>query len=149
MDVKVKEFLVLSAVGLVGVAFYLLRRKAGSKRCLGLKEKAGVLKSEKASFVKVEAQPEGEAFFEAKPSSSLKKKTTEAMFNYNGYSWNAYEVLGVSVDSSLERVKEAFDKSVAELDPESQFFAEIAYKTIQNHLESERSGSGLKRSTAQ
>ena len=51
-------------------------------------------------------------------------------FNYNGHSWDAYEVLGLPAGSSLEKVEAAFKESIARVDVGSRPFMEAAYKAI-------------------
>lgn len=51
-------------------------------------------------------------------------------FNYNGHSWDAYEVLGLPAGSSLEKVEAAFKESIARVDVGSKPFMEAAYKAI-------------------
>jgi len=51
-------------------------------------------------------------------------------FNYNGHSWDAYEVLGVPAGSSPESVRKAYEGMLAKLDPESRELVELAYKAI-------------------
>jgi hypothetical protein len=51
-------------------------------------------------------------------------------FNYNGHSWDAYEVLGLPAGSSLEKVEAAYEESVARVDVGSRPFMDAAYKAI-------------------
>ncbi len=51
-------------------------------------------------------------------------------FNYNGHSWDAYEVLGLPAGSSLEKVDAAYEESVARVDAGSRPFMDAAYKAI-------------------
>lgn len=52
-------------------------------------------------------------------------------FNYNGHSFDAYEVLGVPAGSTLEEVRSAFDKCLKMHDTESQELFHLAFTAIQ------------------
>lgn len=62
-----------------------------------------------------------------------KTKSLNVIFNYNGYSWDAFEVLGLPAGSSREKVEEAYRASVKSVEPESRVFIETAYKAILTH----------------
>jgi hypothetical protein len=51
-------------------------------------------------------------------------------FMYNGHAWDACEVLGVSDDCNADELKLALEKSLKEVDDESQSFFEHAYETL-------------------
>lgn len=57
-------------------------------------------------------------------------KTLNVIFNYNGHSWDAYEVLGVPAGSQLRNVTAAYQLALRNSDPESHSFLETAYKSI-------------------
>lgn len=59
-------------------------------------------------------------------------KVLNVMFNYNGHSWDAYEVLGVPAGASLKIVTEAYQNAIRRSDKGSQEFLETAYKAILN-----------------
>ncbi len=46
-------------------------------------------------------------------------KALNVMFNYNGHSWDAYEVLGVPAGSNFENSFLAFEKLTKTMDQES------------------------------
>lgn len=52
------------------------------------------------------------------------------MFNWNGHSWDAYEVLGIPAGSNLKQVTKAFEEEMAKMDEESQAFIKKAYQAI-------------------
>lgn len=57
-------------------------------------------------------------------------RSLNVIFNYNGHSWDAYEVLGLPAGSSIERVKEAYQVRLSESDDSSKAFLQAAYKAI-------------------
>ncbi|MEN0058593.1 MAG: hypothetical protein AAGB31_07145 [Bdellovibrio sp.] len=59
-------------------------------------------------------------------------KALNVMFNYNGHSWDAYEVLGIPAGSSLMSVTEAYQTALRRCDASSMEFLETAYKAILN-----------------
>ena len=52
------------------------------------------------------------------------------MFNWNGHSWDAYEVLGLPAGSNLNQVKKAYEEEMAKMDEESRAFIQKAYEAI-------------------
>ncbi|MNL73123.1 hypothetical protein D3C87_1985380 [compost metagenome] len=52
------------------------------------------------------------------------------MFNYNGHSWDAYEVLGVPAGASMKIVTDAYQTALRKSDKESMEFLETAYNAI-------------------
>jgi hypothetical protein len=57
-------------------------------------------------------------------------KNLNVMFNYNGHSWDAYEVLGVPAGASMKIVTDAYQTALRNSDKESIEFLETAYKAI-------------------
>ena len=57
-------------------------------------------------------------------------KTLNVMFNYNGHTWDAYEVLGVPAGSNFENSFLAFEKLTREMDEESKSFMLAALEAI-------------------
>jgi hypothetical protein len=52
------------------------------------------------------------------------------VFNYNGHSWDAYEVLGLPAGSAPEKVEEAYRESLKNPDAGNKAFCEAAYQAI-------------------
>lgn len=67
-----------------------------------------------------------------KAESITEAKVLNVMFNYNGHSWDAYEVLGVPAGASLRIVTEAYQVAVQRSAKESMEFLETAYSAILN-----------------
>jgi preprotein translocase subunit Sec63 len=59
------------------------------------------------------------------------EKSLNAVFNWNGHSWDAYEILGVPAGSSAEAVDQAFREACTKADAESLPFLEAARAAIQ------------------
>lgn len=66
------------------------------------------------------------------------ERPLNVVFNYNGHSWDAYEVLGLPAGSSPEKVAHAFEASMKSIDKASQPFLEAAYAAIQSEWNSYR-----------
>lgn len=58
------------------------------------------------------------------------EKKLNVLFNYNGHTWDAYEVLGVPAGTSLEKVTEALQRELQKQDPSSHHFLQTAYQAI-------------------
>lgn len=52
------------------------------------------------------------------------------MFNWNGHLWEAHEVLGVKVGSSLEDIDRAFLTESEAVDPHSRAFLKMALRSL-------------------
>ncbi len=66
--------------------------------------------------------------------NNAQTKSLNQFFNYNGHTWDAYEVLGVPGGSSLEKVTAAYQKSLKSTSKESHEFLETAYKSILHRI---------------
>ncbi len=64
-------------------------------------------------------------------------KSLNVMFNYNGHSWDAYEVLGVPAGSSFETSFLAFEKLTKPMDSESKTFMLAALEAIRIQRQSD------------
>ena len=58
------------------------------------------------------------------------ERSLNVIFNYNGHSWEAYEILGAIPGSSQEEVKVSFNKSLSSVTADSREFIEAAYRAI-------------------
>jgi len=52
------------------------------------------------------------------------------LFNWNGHTWDAYEVLGLESGHDAPGVDQAFEKLHQHVDPESRAFIQAAYEAI-------------------
>lgn len=64
-----------------------------------------------------------------RPNDAI-EKSLNVMFNWNGHSWDAYEVLGVPAGSSRDSVTAAYHHARAKCDAESLPFLQAAYEAI-------------------
>lgn len=66
--------------------------------------------------------------FEASPNST--SKNLNVIFNYNGHSWDAFEVLGIPAGAKPSAVEEAYKKAIQSTDKSSHDFIRTAYEAI-------------------
>lgn len=55
-------------------------------------------------------------------------------FNYNGHSFDAYEVLGLPAGSSIEKAQAAFEQQIKASDESTREFFEAAIDAIAKHV---------------
>jgi hypothetical protein len=65
------------------------------------------------------------------PSPPPREKVLNVMFNWNGHTWDAYEVLGIPAGSSREAAQAAYQRVSAQCDSESLPFLKAALEAIQ------------------
>lgn len=65
-----------------------------------------------------------------KPDPLSQTKSLNVIFNYNGHSWDAFEVLGVPAGAKPAMVEEAYKKSLQATDKSSHDFIKTAYDAI-------------------
>lgn len=63
-------------------------------------------------------------------SSASGERSINVVFNYNGHSWDAYEVLGVPAGSSFEVVEAAYKDGLSRMEGTSRPFVEAAFQAI-------------------
>jgi hypothetical protein len=63
---------------------------------------------------------------------ATQEKSLNIFFNWNGHSWDAYEVLGVPAGASLDMVYKAFERAKAQADRETLPFLSAAYEAVVN-----------------
>ncbi|MBX3023170.1 MAG: hypothetical protein KF799_15960 [Bdellovibrionales bacterium] len=137
MPLQPKEFMLYYAAALVLALLLFTRRRP----------RRGMLLRLRSSFRKA-AQAEGASYGNAAESLSGRPSTEKfshirptgerplnVVFNYNGHSWDAYEVLGLPAGSSPENVEAAYKEGMQKVDIGSRPFLEAAYKAIQAQWE--------------
>lgn len=67
-------------------------------------------------------------------NDGVRVKSLNVMFNYNGHSWDAHEVLGVPAGAPMEMVEEAYQKTLTTTDASAHDFINTAYHAICNEL---------------
>lgn len=126
MDPKVKEFFVFSTALVVALVLYMLYRPKRPPSKLSMRMGNAATSSESQSsegyIQKKEVFEEGET-----PSGAIE---LSVIFQFNGHSFEAYEVLGLPAGSGLEKVRQTYDQAVQNSDAESQEFLKFAYQAI-------------------
>jgi hypothetical protein len=64
------------------------------------------------------------------------ERPLNVIFNYNGESWDAYEVLGLPAGSSLERAEQVYAESLQRVDEGARPFMEAAFAAIKTQWDS-------------
>ncbi len=105
-----------------------LRRRPGGRMRLRLRWRSQ--KSVSADERLQGQQPPQSA--QNQPAYSRVERPLNVVFNYNGHSWDAYEVLGLPAGSAPEKVEAAFAMSMDSVDAGSRPFLEAAYRAIQS-----------------
>ncbi len=128
-----QDFLTLNLVGAGAFIFWYLLSRGGSRRPTQLNMKA---QDSAPPLMEAVPQAEGEALRRHPDIEHTLTKSLNVMFNYNGHSWDAYEVLGVPAGASLKTVTDAYQIALRRSDKESVEFLETAYKAILNQSKS-------------
>lgn len=140
--VQPSQFWLYYAVATVVALLIFVRSRPRTGMRLRLKTRAQKRAEIEAGqdFSKIQAEIKGSVpparKEEAKPLDELTIVRAQAArplnvhFNYNGHSWDAFEVLGLPAGSSLEKVEAAYKESIARVDVGSRPFMEAAYKAI-------------------
>ncbi|WP_413288363.1 hypothetical protein [Bdellovibrio sp. HCB337] len=76
------------------------------------------------------SHPKYQKFLQDESQQKDAGKDLNILFNYNGHTWDAFEVLGLPAGSSLVDVTKAYQNMLKTSDPESHQFLETAFKTI-------------------
>jgi hypothetical protein len=121
MGIQPTEFLMYYAAGLITlvlVLFWRRPRKGMRLRLSGRKTKKMPLGFAPARNITPAS------------SSSNEPRSLNVVFNYNGHSWDAYEVLGLPAGSGLPVVEAAYKESLERVDDSSRGFMEAAFKAI-------------------
>lgn len=140
--VQPKDLLLYYTAVFFLAAFLIMRKKPRKGMLLKLRGKG----SPKATTGRSpsDAPPEIEG---AQPpanvtSLSLAERPLNVIFNYNGESWDAYEVLGLPAGSSLERCEQALNESLQRVDTGARPFMEAAFSAIKRQTESYKISKG-------
>jgi hypothetical protein len=132
-----KDILLYYAAGIMLALLVIMRRRPRKGMRLRLRGSGGTAKE----MGGVEKEPElngktpPDKFSHIRPHG---ERPLNVVFNFNGHSWDAYEVLGLPAGSSIEKVTQAFRNSMQSVDKESQPFLEAAYDAIQTQWSSYR-----------
>ncbi len=108
-------------VGLLVLSIRVLRKGARKPSRLDLRAGASARQvpvERRRSAMMAAAQPQAKAL--------------NVVFNYNGYAWDAYEVLGVPAGSSIEAVTKAYEGLRSQASTDSRAFLDAAYAAVLN-----------------
>ena len=85
-----------------------------------------------ATVTPANAAPEDDTAPGRKPQGAREPqvKSLNVLFNWNGHTWDAYEVLGVPAGSSLESARTAFERGASLADTETVPFLKAAFDAI-------------------
>jgi hypothetical protein len=129
-----QDFLTLNLVGAGAFVFWYLLSRGGGRRPTRLdmnaKDTAPPLMDAEPVVTAQKSAPTTRVIHPDRVAN--RPKNLNIMFNYNGHSWDAYEVLGVPAGASIKTVTEAYQTAVRRADKESIEFLETAYKAILN-----------------
>ncbi len=131
MPLEPKEFFLYYAAASILALLIFLRRKPRRGMLLrGWNQKRtteGRNYSEIAATLKASGDPR---IANLRPRGPDPERSLNVIFNYNGHSWDAHEVLGVPAGASLERVQAGYRDTLKRVDDESKPFVEAAYRAI-------------------
>ncbi len=74
----------------------------------------------------------------APPRMNNGERMVNVIFNFNGESWDAYEVFGLPAGSGLATVDVAYRETLERVEESSRPFIHAAYKAIQENLGNRR-----------
>jgi len=60
------------------------------------------------------------------------ERPINVVFNYNGHSWDAYEVLGIPAGTTFDKVDQAYLDALEKVDAASRPFIDAAYNAIRS-----------------
>lgn len=131
-----KEFLFYYAAALL-LGLIVLFGRRGPRRGMRLKLR-GLGKPKDTTVTVTRTEPANLSYTHINPDG---ERPLNVVFNYNGHSWDAYEVLGLPAGSSMENVEAAYKESLARVDNGSKAFVEAAFKAIQEQWQKYRKAS--------
>ncbi|MGE3681761.1 MAG: hypothetical protein AB7G93_08550 [Bdellovibrionales bacterium] len=136
-----KEFWIYYAAATALALLFFLRR--GRRRGMRLRLRVGNPPPRQASGrtstpPTAQGTSAGAASGEVASATSARpvERPLNVVFNYNGHSWDAYEVLGLPAGSSLAHVRAAFAEASARVDEGSRPFLQAALSAIEEQLKS-------------
>jgi len=140
-QVTSQQFLFLNfAILMIFVIWFLSARRSSQKKptVLDLKRggeaPGGVLQTtpeNKPAGSSKYTHPKYQKFLDTEAlKSGGEPKELNVLFNYNGHTWDAYEVLGVPAGADLVMVTQAYQAMLKQAAAESHEFLETAYRAI-------------------
>lgn len=145
MDYSPKQYLLLYALIIlpIVISFFIRRRNAPTRLNLTGRQKAELKREEpslgpSASAPKAPPAPDPIDDVRARPprrertatATPRVEKALNVFFQWNGHSWDAYEVLGVPAGSSRESVQTAYNELLMRSGSDVHEFYKAAYDSI-------------------
>lgn len=129
-----KEFMLYYAAAVALALLVFVRRKPRKGMLLRLRggfrggaKAEGKTHGEGGPSLDGRTPPSANKFSHINPTS---ERPLNVVFNYNGHSWDAYEVLGLPAGSSPDKVDAAYQESLSRVDSGSKAFLEAAYQAV-------------------
>ena len=137
VDLSQSQLIILYGLIVIPIAVSLLFMRKGSKPPVQLEFKSDISSASPAKQVaKADRRPDPRPASPPPPRQERRsdeprvETSLNVHFNWNGFMWDAYEVLGIPAGSSREAAAQALQKAKAQSDAESMPFYEAAYKAI-------------------
>lgn len=128
-----KEFMMYYAAFIAVAVLFVMRRKPRKGMRLRLRGQTGPKAATGKDYEHMASELRGSISPDnVTPIAQKGERPLNVIFNYNGESWDAYEVLGLPAGSSQERVEAAFNDSMGRVDDKSKPFMLAAYDAIQS-----------------
>ncbi len=117
------------AIVIALVAYFLFRRPARRGMLLRLRgsSKRDIPRGDQRLPLEGATPPSTQKFSHIRP---VGERPVNVVFNYNGHSWDAYEVLGLPAGSSPEKVYAAYVKALETVNDDSRGILEAAHRAI-------------------
>jgi hypothetical protein len=136
--VNSQQFLLLNiAILLFFIIWFLAGRRGSSKKTTQLRMRrgndspGGALQEQPSKNVQGRySHPRFQKYLEDSGPIVAGAKELNVLFNYNGHTWDAYEVLGLPAGASLVDVTKAYQHLLKTADTGAAEFLEAAFKTI-------------------
>jgi hypothetical protein len=142
--VNSQQFLLLNiAILTIFILWFLAGRRSSQKKPTSLDMKrgnrteGGVLQKAEGKAVSGAgssgrySHPKYQKFLDEATDPGIRgPKELNILFNYNGHTWDAYEVLGLPAGTGLVEVTKAYQALLKTADPDSHEFLETAFKSI-------------------
>lgn len=133
------DFVVLNGMILGAVVAYILWRRPRKPTVLNLKGATSTTSeaqlTKNSSSQPHPKSPKGSDLWEDQKEKTP-GKALNVIFNYNGHDWDAYEVLGLPAGSSPQKVEEAYQRAISQVEESSRTFLTTAYQAILNQQRS-------------
>ncbi len=132
MDSQILQFLLFNAVVVFFVVGYILYKP--KRHAMIFREKKPKPKAIDAHRQSAASSNNNQKTSSYPPPRAPKQKEVElnVIFQFNGHSFDAFEVLGLPAGSSPDAVEKAYQHLIATTDKDSHEFYIFAYKAIRN-----------------